>query len=277
MTTTLLTGLPRSGTTLVCACLNQLPDCIALAEPVAASANGSVDDTLDAIDAFVQVTRTRALSEGHAASKTTGNILAPENFFDEPAQGKGLRKQLSTVQDVPIGKPLSPDFALFIKHPALFTAMACRLRERYPLYAVVRHPLFVLASWQTVDAPVNRGRVPAGESVAPDLKRTLNAIGSARDRQLALLQWFFEIYKAFPLGFVIRYEDLVSSPTDTLAHLHPFRAPIPLEIRTNRPETRYSGVDLGCLARDLLSLAPVFEVFYPDFADSVKPYLTARN
>ncbi len=30
----LIAGMPRAGTTLVCACLNHVPDCVALAEPM---------------------------------------------------------------------------------------------------------------------------------------------------------------------------------------------------------------------------------------------------
>ena len=30
---TLITGIPRSGRNLVCACLNTLPNCVALTEP----------------------------------------------------------------------------------------------------------------------------------------------------------------------------------------------------------------------------------------------------
>ena len=40
-------------------------------------------------------------------------------------------------------------------HPAAFTAAAAALQTRYTLFAVIRHPLSVLASWQTVDLPVH--------------------------------------------------------------------------------------------------------------------------
>ena len=66
-----------------------------------------------------------------------------------------------------IGKPLPTDFRLFIKHPAIFTALATRLLVRIPLYAVVRHPLAILASWNTVDMDARLGRWPVAEIYAP--------------------------------------------------------------------------------------------------------------
>jgi hypothetical protein len=277
MNTALLTGVPRSGTTLVCTCLNELPDCVALAEPMPPPTHGNVDLLLDEIDAFVVSTRTRALAEGKACSKTIGKVIAAENWFEKPTLEGRLRASLVSLEDIDIGKPLSPDFGLFIKHPNLFTAVSGRLQERYPLYAIVRHPLEVLASWQTVDIPCHRGRTPVGERFAPDLKRTLDAIVSPRERQLALLRWFFDIYSAFPRDRVIRFEDLIADPAATLARLHAKRAPINVAIRAERPETRYPGVDLASLARDLLALSSAFEIFYPDFAESLDRYLSPRR
>src|ERR1700726_1166825 len=153
MNTTLLTGLPGSGTTLVCACLNELPDCVALHEPMSPSTHGNVDLLLDEIDAFVVSVRTRALAEGKVRTKTVGKVAWPDNTYEEPTLDGTQRKPLWSLEDIEIGKPLSPDFGLFIKHPSLFTAVSGRLQERYQLYAIVRHPLEVLASWRTVDIP----------------------------------------------------------------------------------------------------------------------------
>lgn len=277
MNTALLAGLPRSGTTLVCACLNELPDCVALAEPMSPSTHGNVDLLLDEIDAFVVSVRTRALAEGKVHTKTVGKVVWPDNTHEEPTLEGRLRASLASREDIDIGKPLSPDFGLFIKHPNLFTAISRRLQERYPLYAIVRHPLEVYASWQTVEMPCHRGRIPMGERFAPDLKRTLDAIASPRERQLALLRWFFDICGAVPRDRVIRYEDLIADPPATLARLHAKRAPMNVAIRAERPETRYPGVDLASLARDLLALSPAFETFYPDFAESLDRYLSPRR
>ncbi|MGQ0445052.1 MAG: hypothetical protein ACT4O2_07995 [Beijerinckiaceae bacterium] len=277
MNTALLSGLPRSGTTLVCACLNELPDCIALAEPMSPSTHGNVDLLLDEIDAFVASARTRALAEGKACSKTVGKVVAPDNWFEKPTLDGRLRAPLASLKDIDIGKPLSPGFGLFIKHPSLFTAVSGRLQERYPLYAIVRHPLDVLASWQTVDIPCHQGRIPVGECFAPDLKRRLDAIASPRERQLTLLRWFFDIYGAFPRDRVIRYEDLIADPAAALARLHAKHAPINIVIWAERPETRYPGVDLASLARDLLALSPAIETFYPNFAESLDQHLSSRR
>jgi len=57
MPTTLLTGLPRSGTTLVCALLNRLPDTVALSEPRILRLHGDRDLAVRQIDAFLAIIR----------------------------------------------------------------------------------------------------------------------------------------------------------------------------------------------------------------------------
>ena len=45
----LLTDLPRSGTTLLCACINRLADCLALAEPISPPTHENVEEALEFI------------------------------------------------------------------------------------------------------------------------------------------------------------------------------------------------------------------------------------
>ena len=267
MNTILLTGLPRSGTTLACACLNDMPDCVALAEPMSFPPTGDVDKAVEAVLSFAATTRQRALAEGRAVTMTAGGDAVPEQWFDKPVRNGGLRPTRGVHRDIALAKPLSPDFKLFIKHPMFFTAIAHRLRERFPLYAIVRDPLEVLASWQTVDIPVNRGRGPVAEAFCPALGRALDALPSPRARQLHLLAWMFDIYAALPADTIIRYEDLIGEPARVLARLGFPDTPLNLRFTYEAPDKRYPGIDLGELAQDLTPFMSRFRTFYPDIED----------
>ncbi|MGH8325001.1 MAG: hypothetical protein ACRETD_14585, partial [Steroidobacteraceae bacterium] len=137
MTTTLITGMPRSGTTFVCACLNTLSNCVALAEPMDPPRHGDANRAVDEIASFADATRTRILAKGMAPTKTLNGIMA-DNFFEDARDNRALRRNLAMAMDIKIGKPLAPDFRLFIKHPGIFTALAGSLGERFPLFAIVR-------------------------------------------------------------------------------------------------------------------------------------------
>jgi hypothetical protein len=267
--TTLLTGLPRSGTTLVCALLNRLPDTVALSEPRILALHGDRERALWEIDAFLAMTREAALITGRVPSQAIGG-RAPENVAEPPRDDGRLRRVRAVDRLIEVGKPLSSDFHLVVKHPALFTALAEPLRRRRRLVAIVRHPLAVLASWQTVDMPPNRGRLPRAEAFAPDLAARLAAAPDVLTRQIALLGWMLGIYATFPPSEVLRYEDLIAGPGAALAILSPNAATLPARLDDFDIAQRYAGVDLAPLAAALLDIRDLAEPFYPDFARSLE-------
>jgi hypothetical protein len=54
-------------------------------------------------------------------------------------------------------------YELIIKQNALFTALIPVLAKEFQMVCIVRNPVDVLLFWLTVDLPVNRGHIPAGE------------------------------------------------------------------------------------------------------------------
>jgi len=271
MPTILLTGLPRSGTTLACALLNQCPDTVALAEPIQLERHGDRARACDEIDLFIADTRRNALARGVVTSKHIDGVV-PDNTVGQAAPSADLRGVMVSHGEISVGKPLSEDFHLLIKHPAEFTALSAPLRDCYPLYAIVRHPLAVLAAWQTVNMPVHHGHMPMLEAFVPGLAARLDAIADRMTRQVALMDWLLSVYSEFPPGHVLRYEDTTADPAARLAALTPHSAgltPMP----AYDPATRYAHLDLGELARALRPIRPRVERFYPDFEEALGPYL----
>jgi len=156
-----------------------------------------------------------------------------------------------------------------VKHPALFTALAEPLRQRHRLVAIVRHPLAVLASWQTVDMPPNRGRLPRAEAFAPDLAEALAAAPGVLSRQVALLRWQLGVYATFPPADILRYEDVIADPRTALEDLSPLAGDLPPSLEDYDIAGRYAGVDMAPLATALLDIRDFAERFYPDFAQSL--------
>jgi Sulfotransferase domain len=260
----LLTGPARSGTTLTCACLNQLPDCLALAEPMTPPTQGNIDDALQHVSRFLTTARTKALTEKKATTKMAEAGFDTANWFDPPDPSRKIRASREFVGELTVNKALSPHFKLIVKHPGFFTALARPLQDLYPLYAIVRDPLATLASWQTVDMPVNRGRWPVAEVFSPALRERLLGLETPLDRQVALLRWCYETYERLPRNRVLRYEDLTANPPAALKDFHSGIETIDVSIHAADPATRYAGVDLAHLARKLRPYAADFEWIYPE-------------
>lgn len=218
----LLTGLPRGGTTLVCELLNGLPDVRALDEPldpnalIRAATRGegrSLDAAIigDGIARFAAEQRRSILDRGVALSlHVDGRVTGARVSDDRGLQG--LRTPMGRRGQVRVDRPASEDFTLVIKHPVAFTALLPILTERFEVFAIVRNPLAVLASWESVPFLQREGRLGLRPEIAPQIARRLDEIEDRLERQLTLLEWFFQSYSSALAGErVIRYEDIVAS------------------------------------------------------------------
>lgn len=217
-----LTGIPRSGTTLACSLLNQLPDSVALVEPMLVEQfkrEQSPAQWRSKIRRFFAEQRQSLMQDGTAMARTASDGVDDNTFASEKGRG-GLRASLIERRQIKIEKPLSEDFILTLKHPNAFTAMLTELVESFRCFALVRDPLSVLASWNTLPIALREGHAPAAESLVQQLSLDLRTCDDRVDRQLRLLSWYFEVYRrCLPREQVLHYETLIASEGRALASL----------------------------------------------------------
>ena len=142
---------------------------------------------------------------------------------------------------------------MLVKHNALFAALLPRLAVSFPLLALVRNPLSVLASWQTVDLPIHQGRIPVGERFDPELCRALDREPEPLRRQIVVLNWFFARYRAhLPPEHVIRYEELIGSGGLALFRLLGHAGAEPVTLKSRNDSALYDKAMIGTLLEALL-------------------------
>lgn len=263
-----LTGLPRSGSTLTCNLLNRCPDTVALHEPipmggVAGQYQGAA--LVEQVQKFFADTRRSLLTERRASSKTVDGQV-PDNTFGEARGGEeNLRRSLASHGEVSFeGKELSPDFVLAVKHNAGFAAMLEPLRERYPCYGIVRHPLAVLSSWNSVNLAVQQGHVPVGEKIDANLRVALEGMGDRIERQFYILEWFFERFlRLLPRASILRYEDMIATRGQALAIVTPAAENLDEPLASKNANRAYDPAMMQDLGRRLLGRDGAFWELYP--------------
>lgn len=262
LNTCLLSGIPRAGTSLCCRLAGDLPNVVALSEPLNGPALAQPHDAQAAsasIAAFTDVTRTRILAERRAPTVHVAGRLH-DDMVSPPKDAAALRQRQGQRGDLPIDKPLTADFTLVVKQNALFAALLPALRPRFACLAVVRNPLPVLASWQTVRLPVQRGRLPAGERFDAALGARLDAEPGVLRRQIAILNWFFAQYRAhLPAAAILRYEDVVATGGQALfRHLGAAGPRLPLAPRA----APICAAQVAALLAALLASDGAWRLFY---------------
>ena len=263
--TWLLTGIPRSGSSLCCRLADKLPGVVGLSEPIGRGLSSSVADAETAcglIERFVERTRARAIAEGTVPTVHVDGKLDDDRVAGE-AGDDGLRRRRGEQGEIVLATALAPDFGLLIKHNALFAALLPQLAPRFDCLAIVRSPLAVLASWQTVDLPVARGRIPAGEQFDEALRAALDAETDLLRRQVEVLNWFFLQYDAYlDAGKVIRYEDLIDTGGRVLYQALGHAQAPPEALVGRNDNTAYDAVDFERLLEALLERGGAWSEFY---------------
>jgi len=197
----------------MCRLLNSIPDVVALVEPLDFASNSSTSgpEIVEWIDGFVDSV-SRGIVERGCAITHHRNGEVPDNMFEEKRGRDGLRKANTVRGEIRIDKPVTDSFLLVLKHPTPFTALLGGLRLRYRCFAAVRNPLALLASWNSIEAPIEQGHIPGAERFDGVLRANLRVLDNKLDRQLRILSWHFETYLQYlPRTGIIRYEDVVGS------------------------------------------------------------------
>ena len=253
----LLTGLPRSGTTLTCSLLGDLPDTVALHEPMDVRhfpQFAQREDIATHIAEFVEDNRRSLLRDGRARSKQVGGKI-PTNPFSDRRSLFGHRKERTTWGTIQITKELSDTFTLAVKHPSAFSALLDVLAGRFEVFATIRNPLAVLASWNSVDVPVSDGHAPAAEELDSELQTQLACIPERINRQLHLLGWFLDRYtEHLAPDHILRYEDVIDSGGRALEVITPRAAQMNAGLENRNSNRVYDRSTMRELGAALLAL-----------------------
>lgn len=236
----IITGIPRSGTTLTCHLLNKLPNVVALHEPISSTGWTSVEGQGidDLIYTFFEQSRESLQVKKTAISKQLDGQV-PDNPKQSDALwlrvlqrlrvGRieleklrlgtcGLRQSRVSHGRIVFEKPLKKDFTLCIKHNGQFTGLLPSLLQRYFVYAIIRNPLAVLCSWNSIRFGPREGHMYVVEKMNPELAKRLAEQDDRYQRQLVLLSWFYEQYEQYLNSQqIIRYEELIESNGQALS------------------------------------------------------------
>lgn len=260
-----LTGLPRSGTTLACYLLNQLPEVVALNEPLRVRAIlrlGSRAEMCDAVRRFFLKARKSLRASGRTVSRQVGGKVIANSFASEK-NAAGSREMQDHRGDFVADKALSERFMLCIKDPALFTILLADLTPRFPCFALVRNPVSILASWNSVNFPMHEILAPSISTVAPKLATALAQAKDELDWQIQALLWYFESYvEQLPVHAILRYEDVIASRGRALRVVTPAAETLSESLENKNKNVLYDRKLMRVFGERLLQTESVIWRFY---------------
>ena len=218
----IITGVPRSGTTLAAAIIDQTPNCLCLSEPDnhvdLMNGAASPEDFVSRLCREFETVRRTILSGGSVLDRRSADGAPVTDYFSDPLSD-GRRELAVTTRGIHRSR-LSPDFVLGVKHNALYTAVLPEIVQsgRFRVIAIIRDPVSVLMSWQMLDLPISRGRLPAGERFWPELAALGRADLDLTDKQIRICDLLLYRYGQLADRIaVIPYEVFTADPAQLLA------------------------------------------------------------
>lgn len=214
------------------------------------------------VDSTFATERTAILHSKRAAMKQFNQGLMTNSYSTEVNE-EGLRISIADIGYVPIKKELTEDFFLAIKHNAAFCALLPALAQHYRCLAIVRNPLAVLLSWESLDIPVRTGNIPVGQALDKELDLALADCPTILDKQLCILSWYFSQFRN-TLGShqIVPYEGIIASGGQSLftALDIPSSEPIHLESKNKNPA--YPAEKIESLTNVLVQRTDIYRGFY---------------
>lgn len=218
----IITGLPRSGTTLVARIVAAArPDAMLLGEPVdllelRASRAFQRGEFAAALYGYCEERLAEAARKGSYLDRRLQNLGVPDNYHGPAA---------ATVDFRTVPTPPGGCSSVICKHNDPFIPLAREIAAHpgLRLLRVVRHPAGALASWRRWQIPVREGRSPDAESWSPELARRLDATADCTERQAILYGFLLREIAAPGVTYesgLLRYEDLVQGAPLPPPHEH---------------------------------------------------------
>ncbi|MBT0585055.1 sulfotransferase family protein [Alteromonas oceanisediminis] len=214
----LITGLPRSGTSLLCNLLHKAPDVVVVNEPTEVFSALEKDPTCLPLDRLYRSLRTDIVIGNGIKNK----VSASGNVIEDTRINDGRRHYQPHFQ--------STDFRLGTKNPLAYLSrlrVLCDALPEMPIIVMVRHPLDVIASWKASFSHLNNvdfNIIPFADETDPLLDpvqiRLLHAI--RHEPYLPVKRVLYFNYLAEMIRrdkervLVVRYEDLVGRPKSTM-------------------------------------------------------------
>jgi hypothetical protein len=257
----IVTGIPRSGTTLTAALIDDLEDTVCLSEPT--WQDMWARETEDA-DAYVQ----RLLEDFARVRRDLldGNGVIDRRRPDGTPVSDYFRDGAGSCELVDFRRSGLPEnFLLGMKHNAHYSCVLPQIvaQPAFDVVAIVRHPLDVIRSWQSVDIPIRQGRLPAAETLWPEMADVARQTDDVLLRQVLIYERFCERFVALRGKLaLLRYEDIVRDPdiiARTLGRNFARRTPIKTQDRSPLdPE------EVAAIRRHLRTHCPNARELYPD-------------
>ena len=263
----IVTGIPRAGTSLTAALIDNLDGVLCLSEP------GFHNELLQSKKTPTDYVRNvnKHLSDIRILVENSEPVLdirdqagnPVTNYYDD----HGNRAvSLNPVKDI-FGNYKDSSNSLLVgsKHNTHYTSTLEQfVSEGLSVIVVLRHPVPTILSWQRLDLPVSKGELPAARSFWPEIEKISSMSIDTVSKQVMIYNEFCRKYLENLSGIhLVKYED-ISINHRIFESMFQRRALRSIDQKNNNRSSLYASNNIETIARKIEMHAPYAAQFYPD-------------
>lgn len=265
----LVTGIPRSGSTLLMQLINQSYQNIVLSEPswikqLRIESKDQPVHLVSMIQKQFHLIRNQIYSGESIevlVDNRTGKV--PQNFF---IRKNNDPKQIKNIKSF-IGVQFPSDYFnkdLFVKNNTLFTSIlkdVCLLTP-FKVIIIIRDPIAVLKSWRSLNIPVSKGKLKIAELYSKEILE-VSKLEPLLKRQIKLLDWFYKQYYLFRAHcHIVKYEDLIKNPVKEIQSISSQNIKLDLKLHSQNKSVHYNHNETTKLKLALNQHGKYYTYFY---------------
>lgn len=262
----ILTGVPRSASTLILKLLGGEDQAVCLDEPDWLKEIRSKTPKKNLIPQQIYQCLSdlrRDVQSGKKIklnfSKNTGKIS--ENHF-ERSDNAIIKTKLT--QKVLISQEMFESFWI-VKSNVFFTAIIDLLINsgEFKIIATIRNPISVIMSWRSLEFSLSRGKSMIAEKYNEEFK-AIHSHPNLLVRQVLIADWFYKKYKLFENKIeVLKYEEWVED-IQVLSQIYPgLRIQSNLELENKNNSNQYNQGEYEQIKCALKQYGEHYKYFYP--------------
>jgi hypothetical protein len=267
--THLITGIPRSGTTLLTSTLASSLEAVVFSEPnwlkpiraEAATAQSFTDLFVKKIDTLRNDIKNKQFIELKSSQFQSGQ---PSNYYIRGENGKIISDKSEQAVK------LNPDLCqatFVIKSNAQFTACLNQLINTgaFSIHCIVRNPVAVVMSWRSLNIPVSNGNMKIAEKYHPEYLTYIESANNLLEKQVLMADWFFCEYQKYHDSInLITYESLINELSQIIEQQFDLNDVLIPKISNQNKSTHYNLSEDNEIRACFKDIGVFYKNFYPD-------------
>ena len=267
-TNNLITGIPRSGTSLVSSLVAKNPDTLVFSEPswlkeIRELTSDSSQFSNQLVKDITQIRNSILNGKPVGIKLNKSETGIPSNYFQRSPDGEIIHNKTDTETIFPIN---TAHKNIFIKANAQFTACLNSLiaTKQFKIVCIVRNPVSAIMSWRSLQIPVSFGNMKIAEKYSPDFSEFINDAANLLDKQIMIADWFFKQYSIY-LNHVtlIKYEDLILNAQNELSKFLPDTSLQLPKLKSANHNPHYNLDEADFVKERMIKLGHYYKHFYP--------------